>query len=65
MGRVIPIGDAEALAQAVIEIWKKKVRQRIKIQNCANQYSPDSIAAQFEALFEEIKGKKEIILMNE
>jgi glycosyltransferase involved in cell wall biosynthesis len=59
MGRVIPIGDADALAKAVIDIWKTKKNFKKSPNQIKEQYSPDSIATKFEMLFEEIKsGKK-------
>jgi hypothetical protein len=59
MGRVIPIGDADALAKAVIDIWKTKKNFKKRPCQIKEQYSPDSIATKFEMLFEEIKsGKK-------
>jgi glycosyltransferase involved in cell wall biosynthesis len=59
MGSVIPIGDADALAKAVIDIWKTKKNFKKRPCQIKEQYSPDSIATKFEMLFEEIKsGKK-------
>jgi glycosyltransferase involved in cell wall biosynthesis len=58
MGRVIPIGDADALAKAVIDIWKTKKNFKKSSSQIKKQYSPDSIAAKFEMLFEEIKSEK-------
>jgi glycosyltransferase involved in cell wall biosynthesis len=57
MGKVIPIGDADALAQAVIDVWKDRNNQKSNPDLLREQYSPDSIAAEFEALFEEIKAE--------
>ena len=56
MGKVIPIGDSGALAQAVIEIWEGRSGQKSNLDLLQDQYSPDNIAAQFETLFEEIQG---------
>ncbi len=54
MGRIIPIGDAEALARSVIDIWEGP-RKPVKDPGLLiEQYSSDSIAAQFEDLFESI-----------
>jgi glycosyltransferase involved in cell wall biosynthesis len=57
MGRVIPIGDADALANSIIEIWKKGNTLSSNADLLRERYSPDLIAAQFEALFDEIKEK--------
>ncbi len=59
MGRLIPIGCADGLAQAVIEIWNEKKEQQSDPEELREQYSPDSIAAQYEALFNEITAEKE------
>ena len=59
MGKVIPIGDADALAQAVIEIWEGHSDQKSNPHLLQEKYSPDTIAAQFEALFEEIQAKNQ------
>lgn len=55
MGKVIPIGDADALARSIIEIWEERTHQKQNPDLLREQYSPVSIAGQFEALFEEIK----------
>lgn len=51
MGQVIPVGDAEALANAIIEVWKKGTGDYINISSIKDQYSPNSIASQFEKMF--------------
>ena len=64
MGRVFPIGDADALAKAVLDIWKDKESYEDSPNLIKEQYSPDSIAIQFEELFKEIteeKKKKNIL----
>ena len=57
MGKIIPIGDSDALTRAVIEIWEGHTSQKLNLDLLRKQYSPDAIAAQFEALFEEIQVK--------
>ena len=57
MGSVIPIGDADALAQSIIEIWKERKTTKSKVDILRERYSPDSIAAQFEVLFDAIREK--------
>jgi len=54
MGKIIPIGDSDALARSVIEIWEGRSDQKSDLDLLQKQYSPDTIAAQFETLFEEI-----------
>lgn len=58
MGRVFPIGDADALAKAVLDIWNNKESYKDSPNRIKEQYSPDSIAIQFEELFEEIAEEK-------
>jgi len=58
MGKIIPIGDSDALARSLIEVWEKRSGQKMNLDLIKKQYSPDSIAAQFEALFEEIQANK-------
>jgi len=54
MGRVIPIGDSQALAAAVLEILADKNQTVVPEKELKAFYSPDSIAAEYEALFEKI-----------
>ena len=54
MGRVIPIGDSKALAEAVLEILADKNQTVVPEKELKEFYSPDSIAAEYEALFEKI-----------
>lgn len=51
MGIVIPIGDASALADAVIEIARHPQKYSKTVDNLNNLYSPDSVASEYEALF--------------
>ena len=55
MGTIIPIGDADALAMAILDIWKGKKNKKESPDHLHEQYSPDYIAAQFEELFGEIR----------
>jgi glycosyltransferase involved in cell wall biosynthesis len=55
MGRVIPIGDAQALAQAVIELAGKKKSYADKKDQIRALYSPNAIAQQYEELFKRIQ----------
>jgi len=58
MGKIIPIGDADALARAVLDICLDINSHTESPDKIKGQYSPDLIAAQFEKLFEEIKEEK-------
>ncbi|HAF62410.1 MAG TPA: hypothetical protein DCK95_08790 [Anaerolineaceae bacterium] len=54
MGKVIPIGDSDALSQAVVEIMKDKAAFQGDIMAIKKMYAPDSIAIEYENLFNEI-----------
>jgi len=55
MGKVIPIGDADALAEAAIEIVRHPLDYRRDPEAIAARYRPDAIAADYEQLFDEIR----------
>jgi glycosyltransferase involved in cell wall biosynthesis len=54
MGRIIPIGDAKALAASVIEILSEKRKSIIPRETLQKIYNPDTIAREYEILFEKI-----------
>jgi hypothetical protein len=57
MGKVIPIGSSEALAQAVLDIMAAKdkfVKDPTKI---AVQYTPSAVAQAYVDLFNDISGE--------
>ena len=51
MGKIIPIGDAKALADALIEILDQKKKFQITRDVLQKHYSPDAIAYEYEKLF--------------
>ncbi len=51
MGKVVPIGDAAALATALISILGEPEKYRRDPAEIARPYDPDSVAAAYEALF--------------
>lgn len=55
MGKIIPIGDSAALAEAVIDILNRPQDFRRDPQAIAERYQPDTIAAEYEMLFEEMQ----------
>jgi glycosyltransferase involved in cell wall biosynthesis len=57
MGKVTPIGDARALAQAVLEILADPQKFRRDPAEIARTYDPDSVAAEYEKLFAKLTGK--------
>jgi glycosyltransferase involved in cell wall biosynthesis len=54
MGKIIPIGDAAALAQAVIDIVSNPSAYQGDQAAIRDRYLPDSIAAEYETLFNEM-----------
>jgi glycosyltransferase involved in cell wall biosynthesis len=58
MGRIVPVGDAAAIAQAVIEILSHPERFRGDPAAMQQRTSPDTLAAGYEKLFEELLERK-------
>ena len=54
MGRVVPLADAGAIAQAILDILAEPERFRGNYEETKHRYSPDVIAAGYESLFEDI-----------
>lgn len=54
MGKVVPIGDSQALAKAVLAIMEDPQRFKRDPQEIARHYTPDAIAACYEELFERL-----------
>jgi glycosyltransferase involved in cell wall biosynthesis len=55
MGKIIPIGDAHALADAALEILSHPQNYVRAARPIAERYQPDTIAAAYEKLFDELK----------
>ncbi len=55
MGQVVPIGDAKALGEAVLEILGNPAKYRRDPAEIARPYDPDSVAVAYENLFERLK----------
>ena len=58
MGKIVPIGDAAALAGGLLDIFAEPARYRRDPLEIARPYNPDSVAAEYEALFERLLAKK-------
>ena len=54
MGRVAKIGDSADLAEAILEVLNEPDKFRGDIEAIKKAYNPDSIAAEYEKLFEEV-----------
>jgi glycosyltransferase involved in cell wall biosynthesis len=58
MGCIVPPADAAQLAGAIISVLEQPERFHEDIVEVARRFSPETIAAEYEALFEELVGKK-------
>jgi glycosyltransferase involved in cell wall biosynthesis len=58
MGRTVPIKDSDALGEAILEVLANKEKYLRPRDQIASMFSPDSVAQQYEALFEELLRKK-------
>ncbi len=56
MGKVVPIGDSSALAEALLEIFAKKEKYRCDTAALVKLYEPDTVAEEYEKLFEKLMG---------
>ena len=57
MGRVARIGDPAHLAECILEVLAEPQKFRGDIQSIRKAYNPDSIAAEYEKLFERLMKK--------
>jgi len=57
MGKVTPIGDPSALAEALLEILAGKQNYNCDVAQLKHLYDPDTIAAEYESLFEKMMKK--------
>ena len=57
MGRIVPVGDSAAIAQAALDILAEPERYRGNYPEIRHKYSPDVVAAGYEKLFEDILKK--------
>ena len=58
MGRVSEIGDSASLAEAIIGVLDEADKYKGDPSELARQYDPDSVAAEYEKLFEKLMEKK-------
>jgi glycosyltransferase involved in cell wall biosynthesis len=55
MGRIVPPGDAGALARAILAVLDRPEDYSGNPQEVARRFSPAAAAAEYEGLFEEVK----------
>ena len=58
MGKVVPIGDASALAQGLLEVLAEREKYSCDAAELKNLYRPETVAAEYEKLFEKLMKKK-------
>lgn len=58
MGEIAPIGDSNALAGSILKILDNPENYRRDPQEIASRFTPDAIAAEYEALFESLLDEK-------
>jgi glycosyltransferase involved in cell wall biosynthesis len=57
MGRVAKIGDAASLAESILEVLNEPQKFKGDIESIKKSYNPDSIAQEYEKLFERLMKK--------
>ncbi|MDP3183733.1 MAG: glycosyltransferase family 4 protein [Anaerolineales bacterium] len=57
MGKVVPIGDSNALADALLAIFADKEKFRCDTADLTRLYDPDSVAQEYEKLFARLMKK--------
>jgi glycosyltransferase involved in cell wall biosynthesis len=57
MGCVAKIGDSASLAGAILEVLDDPQKFRGDVEAIRKAYDPDSIAAEYEKLFERLRRK--------
>jgi glycosyltransferase involved in cell wall biosynthesis len=57
MGKIIPIGDHAALAESLLAILDSPESYKQNPQEIIQRYKPDTIAAEYENLFDELKNE--------
>jgi len=58
MGKIVPLRDPSALAEAVLEVLDNRPKYIQPAGKIAEMFSPDATAARYETLFQEILDKK-------
>ncbi|RJP49280.1 MAG: glycosyltransferase, partial [Anaerolineaceae bacterium] len=58
MGEIVPIGDASALADALLKVLANRANYKCDTAELARTYDPDSVAVEYEKLFAKLMGKK-------
>jgi glycosyltransferase involved in cell wall biosynthesis len=56
MGKIFKMGDADALAEAIIQVLSQPEAYRGNVPEITRRYSPETIAEEYEAVFRELAG---------
>jgi len=54
-GMIVPVGDSEALANAIVEVISQKEKYDFDVEEIRRVYNPEAVASAYEDLFEEIQ----------
>jgi len=57
MGRIARIGDSASLAESILEVLNEPKKFQGDIEGIKKSYNPDSIAQEYEKLFERLMGR--------
>lgn len=60
MGKIVPIGDSAALAQGLLEVLDNKGKYTCDPAELRQLYNPETVAAEYEKLFEKLLRKKSL-----
>jgi glycosyltransferase involved in cell wall biosynthesis len=55
MGEVVPIGDSDALAAAIVRVIRNRAQYLRPRDEIAGRFNTERTAAEYEALFEELR----------
>ncbi len=58
MGEIVPIGDAAALAQGLLEVLANRKQYTCDEAELKRLYAPETLAADYEALFEKLRERR-------
>jgi glycosyltransferase involved in cell wall biosynthesis len=58
MGEVVPIGDSDALASAIVRVIRNRPQYLRPRAEIAERYNTERTAAEYEALFEELRSRR-------
>ena len=61
MGEVVPIGDSSAMTRALLGVFAGKGKYKSDTTALARQYNPDTVAAGYERLFDQLIDHKRCI----